>query len=116
MSHSLGQVKMMKNLLLIAVIASASLRASSAFAPIHPCAVSRASKVAGTRPTFLTLAPNEDDDLAAPMEKSQLQSNELGEGGLDAGGFAGYLAPYALAAVASIGVTYAFVTFVLMDY
>jgi hypothetical protein len=34
----------------------------------------------------------------------------------DAKGFGSYLAPYALALLASIGVTYAFVKFVLLDY
>lgn len=41
---------------------------------------------------------------------------EGGEGNFDGKGFAGYLAPYAAAFVASIAVTAAFVKFVLMDY
>ena len=35
---------------------------------------------------------------------------------MDLGGFAGYLAPYALALIASLGVTAAFLKFVLLDY
>ena len=34
----------------------------------------------------------------------------------DANGFGNYLAPYALAVLASVGVTFAFVKFVLLDY
>ena len=34
----------------------------------------------------------------------------------DANGFGNYLAPYALAILASVGVTFAFVKFVLLDY
>ena len=37
-------------------------------------------------------------------------------GNFDAKGFGSYLAPYALALFASVGVTYAFVKFVLLDY
>ena len=37
-------------------------------------------------------------------------------GNFDARGFGSYLAPYALALFASVGVTYAFVKFVLLDY
>jgi hypothetical protein len=107
-------------LVVIATLVVAPL-CTLAFAPIHPCApVSRSSNVAGRsstkRPTLLNVAPDDDDDIDAPLEQGQ-KPNELGEqGGLDAEGFAGYLAPYALAAIASIGVTGAFVKFVLMEY
>mmetsp|Transcript_16927 Transcript_16927/g.28105 ORF Transcript_16927/g.28105 Transcript_16927/m.28105 type:complete len:117 (+) Transcript_16927:94-444(+) len=95
---------------------------TSAFSPIPPssCASHRASTRSGcavarrspAKPTFLhSRAPNDDDDTA--LEEMDEPNSE---GGLDVGGFAGYLAPYALAAIASIGVTAAFVKFVLMDY
>ena len=48
-----------------------------------------------------------------------LESND-GDGSdvdnFDADGFGNYLAPYALALLASMGVTFAFVKFVLLDY
>lgn len=48
----------------------------------------------------------EFDDLNGSAQKSNF----------DGEGFAGYLAPYALAMVASIAVTAAFVKFILLDY
>ena len=52
------------------------------------------------------------DDNNDELEKipSDVQNN------FDGKGFANYLAPYALALVASIAITAAFVKFVLMDY
>ncbi len=51
---------------------------------------------------FQSLEPNDGDD-------SDVDN-------FDANGFGNYLAPYALAILASVGVTYAFVKFVLLDY
>lgn len=50
-------------------------------------------------------------------EDESLDNQKIDETkGFDGEGFAGYLAPYALALLASIGVTWAFVKFVLLDY
>ena len=50
--------------------------------------------------------------------QSSNPNNDNGDdvGNFDAKGFGSYLAPYALALLASVGVTYAFVKFVLLDY
>ena len=54
--------------------------------------------------SVLFQSPNSNDD----------NDNEMDN--FDAQGFGSYLAPYALALFASVGVTYAFVKFVLLDY
>ena len=54
--------------------------------------------------SVLFQSPNSNDD------------NDGGVDNFDAEGFGSYLAPYALALLASVGVTYAFVKFVLLDY
>ena len=51
---------------------------------------------------FQSLEPNDGDDTDVDN--------------FDANGFGNYLAPYALALLASMGVTFAFVKFVLLDY
>ena len=51
-----------------------------------------------------------DDNDELEKIPSDVQNNFDGEG------FSNYLAPYALALVASIAITAAFVKFVLMDY
>lgn len=56
----------------------------------------------GGRVFFQSPNPNDDND------------NEIDN--FDAKGFGSYLAPYALALFASVGVTYAFVKFVLLGY
>jgi hypothetical protein len=62
------------------------------------------------RPIFrLRISENEDD------AKENDESVSL-KGDFDGTGFANYLAPYALALVASIAVTAAFLKFVLLDY
>lgn len=55
---------------------------------------------------------NDDTD-----DKQQSGLSPAGEtDNFDAAGFGGYLAPYAIAFVASIGITALFVKFVLLDY
>jgi hypothetical protein len=55
---------------------------------------------------------NDDTD-----DKQQKGLSSVGEkDNFDAAGFGGYLAPYAIAFVASIGITALFVKFVLLDY
>lgn len=44
------------------------------------------------------------------------ENNAIADDSFDGKGFASYLAPYALALVASVGVTFLFVKFVLLDY
>jgi len=55
--------------------------------------------------------------LAAGLDgnNDQVDNSEV-EDSFDGKGFAGYLAPYAAALILSIGVTGAFVKFVLLDY
>ena len=56
--------------------------------------------------------PSDDTD-----DKQQKGLSSAGEtDNFDAAGFGGYLAPYAIAFVASIGITALFVKFVLLDY
>ena len=62
----------------------------------------------------VTLAQSGDDN----QDESSLSDDNQDDmaSSFDGQGFASYLAPYALAAIASIGVTGIFVKFVLMDY
>jgi hypothetical protein len=53
---------------------------------------------------------NDKNNDGNGQDEVQQQNN------FDGKGFAGYLAPYAIAAVASVAVTAAFLKFVLMDY
>jgi len=55
--------------------------------------------------------------LHTAAEDDESTANEVEEGkGFDGEGFAGYLAPYALALLASIAVTAGVFKFVLLDY
>lgn len=68
-----------------------------------------------TKHIILKLSDEEPADLTvAKDDKLLVESGD--EGGFDGEGFAGYLAPYALAVVASILVTGAFLKFIMMDY
>ena len=71
-------------------------------------------------PTSTSLFAKRDDNEYAEDVSLEEDVSETVEGsssgGLDAKGFAGYLAPYALALLLSIAVTGAFVKFVLLDY
>jgi len=53
-----------------------------------------------------------DDDSNSNIDQDLAEAQD----NFDGKGFAGYLAPYALALVGSIAVTAAFVKFVLLDY
>lgn len=64
------------------------------------------------KPVSLRLS---DDNHNSLPEKNSLDTLD-DDGGFDALGFAGYLAPYTLALIASIAVTGAFLKFVLLDY
>ncbi len=65
-----------------------------------------------TTPNFNTLPAqmNDNDDQKRVSVAPEDSDN------FDAAGFGNYLAPYLLAFVASVGITGAFVKFVLMDY
>ena len=69
-----------------------------------PFQQSSSSSSSSHRKTLLSLVPEDDNDDANVTDN------------FDASGFGGYLAPYALALVASVAVTGAFVKFVLLDY
>lgn len=60
------------------------------------------------------------DKLIHPLhfaEQDEQSEKDIQEAsGFDGEGFAGYLAPYALALVASVAITAAFFKFVLLDY
>lgn len=58
----------------------------------------------------LRSSPDDGDEVEEEETTAAVSGN------FDGKGFAGYLAPYALALFASIGVTWAFVKFVLLDY
>lgn len=70
--------------------------------------------------------PKQSSGFASPLysnahenesvEVEDLTGSDIEKSNFDGKGFAGYLAPYVLAVVASIGVTAAFVKFVLLDY
>mmetsp|Transcript_23130 Transcript_23130/g.37520 ORF Transcript_23130/g.37520 Transcript_23130/m.37520 type:complete len:117 (-) Transcript_23130:86-436(-) len=62
-------------------------------------------------PTLIQLNSGLNED-----NNNQLVENNNSEDNFDGKGFAGYLAPYAVALLGSIAVTAAFVKFVLMDY
>jgi len=59
-----------------------------------------------------TLFAGVDDDSNSNIDQDLAEAQD----NFDGKGFAGYLAPYALALVGSIAVTAAFVKFVLLDY
>lgn len=63
---------------------------------------------------FVPLHSNANENELVEVE--DLSGSDAQKSNFDGEGFAGYLAPYALAAVASIAVTAAFVKFVLLDY
>ena len=63
---------------------------------------SKISSTSRSSELFQSLEPNDGDDTDVDN--------------FDANGFGNYLAPYALALLASMGVTFAFVKFVLLDY
>lgn len=63
---------------------------------------------------FVRLHSNADENELVEVE--DLNGSDPQKSNFDGEGFAGYLAPYALAMVASIAVTAAFVKFVLLDY
>ena len=70
----------------------------------------------------LKIAKSRISDTSAIGGSVLFQSSNPNDGSddgvdnFDAKGFGSYLAPYALALFASVGVTYAFVKFVLLDY
>lgn len=66
------------------------------------------------RSAFFPLCSITDENESVEVENSA--ESDLEKSNFDGEGFAGYLAPYALALVASIAVTAAFVKFVLLDY
>jgi hypothetical protein len=59
-----------------------------------------------------------DDLLIQFAEQDEQSENDMQEAkdGFDGEGFAGYLAPYALALLASVAITATFFKFVLLDY
>jgi len=76
-----------------------------------------ASRISQLSTTQLQAKLSGEDGYDEPREGSSLMENESSlEERMDLGGFAGYLAPYAFALILSIGVTAAFVKFVLLDY
>ena len=75
-------------------------------------AASRISQLSSTQLCAKTSEEDEVQDLVEVEDEDDL----LVEDRMDLGGFAGYLAPYALALVLSLGVTAAFLKFVLLDY
>jgi hypothetical protein len=64
-----------------------------------------------TRPSLLSMKPLR---MAEDDENLDIKNDETK--GFDGEGLSNYLLPYALAAVASVAVTAAFVKFVLLDY
>ena len=72
-----------------------------------------ASRISRLSTTQLQAKISGEDGYDEPRDGTSLVENEER---MDLGGFAGYLAPYAFALILSIGVTAAFVKFVLLDY
>jgi hypothetical protein len=107
--QELSRLTMMPMMKLFFVAVAAAC--ASAFSPIRPI-LARSDTLSRTIPKRQTfrLSPQDDDDAAG------LDDATNKEGGFDAPGFAGYLAPYALAVIASVGATAVFVKFVMMDY
>ena len=84
-------------------------RQSNIIQPVRVQQYHAQRKIQSFTPTPL-FAGGFDDDDDVDSESVQTQDN------FDGKGFAGYLAPYALALVGSVAVTAAFVKFVLLDY
>jgi hypothetical protein len=60
--------------------------------------------------TQLSARMSDEDEISSVQVDDEIDDK------MDLAGFGGYLAPYALALIASIGVTVAFFKFVLLDY
>lgn len=115
----------MKAPLLFLLALAMSCQLATPFAPVLPIRVVQPQSAATVRRrnTIASLSPSRQQiQRRATILHNQQDDDGLQEsadeakGGLDAQGFAGYLAPYALAVIASIGVTVAFVKFVMLDY
>jgi hypothetical protein len=59
---------------------------------------------------------DKQDETSSKDVTTTTNTKNDSDNNFDAAGFGGYLAPYALALIASVAVTGAFVKFVLLDY
>ena len=66
------------------------------------------------RSKISSTSTSSSSELFQSLESNDEDDNDVDN--FDANGFGNYLAPYALAVLASVGVTFAFVKFVLLDY
>mmetsp|Transcript_22102 Transcript_22102/g.36366 ORF Transcript_22102/g.36366 Transcript_22102/m.36366 type:complete len:99 (+) Transcript_22102:90-386(+) len=95
-----------RGLLFSAILLSIGVSCINAFLfPVHHKQVLAASRLA--TPNFTLSAQMNDNDNQNGVSESD---------NFDAAGFGNYLAPYLIAFLVSIGITGAFVKFVLMDY
>lgn len=115
-------------LLLLAIFSEIACPSTMAFS-MHRCLAhvadprrraKAASTIADQRQLKIARSRISDDTNGGSIIffQSSNPNNDSGDDvdNFDAKGFGSYLAPYALALLASIGVTYAFVKFVLLDY
>lgn len=100
--------------MLILVVATAQLVDGFTSPPSNKCRNIQTypirKKTTHTERMLSTLFAGVDDDNNKDEDLAEVQDN------FDGKGFAGYLAPYAVALIGSIAVTVAFVKFVLLDY
>lgn len=89
---------------------------AAAFSPsaYHP--VTQQKRAVSRYPASISLSANLEDDNQVEAKQAGETSESGAEENFDGEGFANYLAPYAVALLASIAVTGGFVKFVLMDY
>ena len=97
------------------ILATAVPLYANAFAPSPlRLANNQHASLAKHSSAFFPLYSNTDENKSVEVE--DLEGSDVEKSNFDGEGFAGYLAPYAFAVVASIVVTVAFLKFVLLDY
>ena len=102
--------------MLILVVATAQLVDGFTSPPSNKCRNIQTypirRKTTHTERILSTLFAGVNDDSTSNTEEDAVGEQD----NFDGKGFAGYLAPYAVALIGSIAVTVAFVKFVLLDY
>ena len=95
-----------RGLLFSAILLSIGVSCNAFLSPVHHKQVVAASRLVTSNFFTLPAQMNDSDDQNGVSESDNF----------DAAGFGNYLAPYLIAFLVSIGITGAFVKFVLMDY
>jgi len=105
------------------VVSSKNIVLPQTFVVTNPIKHAKQHRHSSDKTSKLSHYPFEPNPSSSFSSSTKLWSNNNNDNGdddtvdtFDGKGFANYLAPYALALIASIGVTVAFVKYVLMDF